>query len=254
MHRSLRPAPPVADAPLPERNFAGAWMRIVKRLSLHFLYDDDLDADLHRFTVGAFYRDAHDFGLRYYFDAYYQTGTSGSGASKKRIHAFLFGGRLGWRFKVKSKLTLEAAVDVLSGDENLDDDTDRAFNTLFNAGHRHYGLMDYFLAQPRDNGGRGLFDGGLRMQVWPLPLLDVVAQFHHFRFTAPWIEADGRRTNAVGNELDVQVTLQLHRYFAIRVAFGAFTPDRGVTCVRGGCRDGAPTEYLGYLEMNLDIR
>ena len=114
--------------------------------------------DLFRTTMGVLTRGAAGT-LDYSVEGYYQLGEADDAA--------LAAGMVGAEFGLTpiDSLRLALATDVLSGDDDLTDDRSTAFNPLYGANHKYYGLIDmalFYTAGPRD--GQGLVDTVFRSQ------------------------------------------------------------------------------------------
>jgi len=158
------------------------------------------------FTIGA--RQAGKmFGLDYRAEYYFQTGAAGGasqaigegniGSTYGTAHtlagytdetareAYMVGLRVGKSFNnlaMKPKLTLW--YDYLSGnsDENMNEGTWSAFDTLYDTGHKFYGFMDLFLnGQGSATNYMGLQDIAVKLVLKPAAKWTLKADVHNFR-------------------------------------------------------------------------
>ena len=135
-------------------------------------------------TIGA--RHAGGSGaIDYRGEFYFQSGESGgtgAGGIDQDISAFMFGGRVGYKAAgvgMKPKITLWA--DYLSGSDTTTTDFE-AFNTLFDTGHKFYGLQDIILSQGVVGGNHaGLLDIAVKLAMHPTAKITAKADFHHFQ-------------------------------------------------------------------------
>lgn len=105
--------------------------------------------------------------------------------------------------------------DRLSGDEDPDDEQDRAFTTLLGARNRFYGRADYFLDIPRDTRSLGLQDAALKLAWKPRQDLDLNLDLHAFR-TA---ERGGLTSRRLGEELDGWIRLEAGRFLVVQAGY-----------------------------------
>jgi hypothetical protein len=161
-------------------------------------------------TIGA--RQAGGMGdISYRGEFYYQTGksnivgTSGHGD----LDAFMIGLRAGYTAKnVAMKPSITLWYDYLSGSSASDiaqgDQGD--FRTLFDTGHKFYGLQDILLTQTGpSNTQTGLIDLAIKLQASPMANLTVKVDLHSF--TAAEDNAAGN--DDIGEEIDVTL---VHKY------------------------------------------
>lgn len=160
-------------------------------------------------TIGA--RQAGGFGdISYRGEFYYQTGQSNLGGD---LDAFMIGLRAGYKAKnVAMKPGITLWYDYLSGSSASDlargDQGD--FRTLFDTGHKFYGLMDLFLGSPTGNGPThpvgGLVDYAVKASIQPMANTTLKADFHHFA-----LAEDNGGSASLGQELDLTL---VHKYSA----------------------------------------
>ena len=112
------------------------------------------------------------------------------------------------------------AVDLLSGDDNLQDDKYKVFNTLYGTNHKFYGEMDFFLNIPVDTEERGLRDIGGALGAKPLDGLHFRAAYHLLQAMAE--RPDGLET--FGHELDIKGEYRFWTYARTAVLYGVFFP------------------------------
>jgi Alginate export len=173
-------------------------------------------------TIGG--RQAGGFGnISYRGEAYYQSGKANTpaavGGGAGDFDAFMFGLRAGYKAKnVPMKPSLTLWFDYLSGTDASDaaagDQGD--FRTLFDTGHKFYGLMDLFLGGPTGNGpshpAAGLVDYAVKLSVQPMANTTLKADFHHFEVAEDDLATGGASGPAtLGQEIDLTL---VHKYSA----------------------------------------
>jgi hypothetical protein len=200
-------------------------------------YPRDINYDDNNiYTVGA--RQAGQlFGIDYRAEFYYQWGEANgvaernfSSANSNDLEdvfdndienwdrsAYMFGVRVGKKFNnVMWKPSFTVWYDHLSGTDEDDLETGEfsSFNTLFDTGHKFYGLMDLFLNQ---NGGRdtsylGLQDLAFKSSIQPTSKIILKADLHMF-WTETTVDCpdsiagcDAASNNMLGNWIQSQQT------------------------------------------------
>jgi hypothetical protein len=171
-------------------------------------------------TIGA--RQAGGFGdFSYRGEFYYQTGKSNIAAptgGTGDLDAFMFGLRAGYKAKnVPMKPSVTLWFDYLSGSDAADiaagDQSD--FRTLYDTGHKYYGLMDIFLGGPTGNGpthpAAGLVDYAVKLSVQPMAKTTLKADFHHFELAEDDLTTGGVGSgpSSLGQEIDLTL---VHKY------------------------------------------
>ena len=220
--------------------------------------------DVH--TIG-FRQAGQLFGLDYRGEYYYQFGDAmGWAQATTRANAdnggfandgsdvdrdaYMFGVRVGKQFKnvsMKPKLTLW--YDYLSGtsDDDGRNNKMKSFQTVYDTGHKFYGLQDLFLGVGTgDCGGGtcglGLQDAAVKVQISPVPGWTVKADFHHFS-TAVGIAGSPARGNItgansvtddsiLGQELDITVVNKYNANTKIMMGYSHFSQAAGLRSLR----------------------
>jgi len=226
-------------------NYAGI---LGGKLSVIYSYLDDgcgsvvggictnLEDSIH--TIG-FRQAGQLYGIDYRGEYYHQSGeatATGAGAGAytagNRIDrdAYMYGVRVGKAFNnINMKPALTLWYDYLSGTTDADAGNNeyKSFNTLFDTGHKFYGLQDLFLgigsnSAASGTAGFGLQDAAVKIKVSPLPGWTVKADYHWF-FTAERVKGSPQNgiplagsaapdnDSNLGNELDITA---IHKYNA----------------------------------------
>jgi hypothetical protein len=258
-------------------NFAGI---LGGKLSTMYIYQaDGCGGDYAELNNGACSGGANDthtigfrqagqlFGLDYRGEYYYQFGDAqGWAARSTRANAdnggyandgsdvdreaYMFGIRVGKQFKnvsMKPKLTLW--YDYLSGtsDEDRGNNKMKSFQTVYDTGHKFYGLQDLFLGLGTgDCGGGtcglGLQDVAIKAQINPVPGWTVKTAFHHFS-TAEGIAgspvsanvsaaASTTDSSVLGQELDITVVNKYNANTKIMMGYSHFSQAAGLRSLR----------------------
>ena len=178
------------------------------------------------YTIGA--RQAGGFGdISYRGEFYYQTGKSGipavlAGPGTGDFDAFMFGLRAGYVAKnVAMKPGITLWFDYLSGTSNADflAGDISTFNTLFDTGHKYYGLMDFFIHGSLGALGShplgGLIDYAVKLSAHPMANTTLKVDWHLFQVAEDDVCGScalGGGTNnssTLGNDIDITL---VHKY------------------------------------------
>ena len=191
------------------------------------------------------------FGLKYRAEAYYQFGdatgianTSGGtdhlslnvGQQVDRS-AYMFGLRVGKAFNnVTFKPGITLWYDYLSGtsDEDLGNGEWHSFDTLYDTGHKYYGLQDLFLGvgQGGEGGTQGLGLQDVQVQLKLNPIAGWTLKVHqHWFYTAESSNASpivsdasstGGDSNFLGNEVDVTAVHKINSGTKLMIGYSNF--------------------------------
>jgi len=219
--------------------------------------------DIH--TIG-FRQAGQLFGLDYRGEYYYQFGDAqGIASATTRTDAenggfandgtdvdrkaYMFGVRVGKQFKnvsMKPKLTLW--YDFLSGtsDEDGKNNEWKSFSTVYDTGHKFYGLQDVFLGLGNNSCtsgtcGLGLSDAAIKAQISPVPGWTVKADYH-WMYTAEGVGANKRRagttvsgtvSSELGQELDLTVVNKYNANTKIMLGYSHFMQGAALSAMRG---------------------
>ena len=228
--------------------------------------------DIHTF---GFRQAGQMFGIDYRGEYYYQWGdadqdaqnfqtrtdtTAGTGVDRD---AYMFGVRVGKAFNnVNMKPGLTVWYDYLSG--TSDDDLNgtnpsyNSFNTLFDTGHKFYGLQDLFLGVGGGNStngtaGLGLQDLAVKAKLSPMPGWTVKADYHWFSTAegvagspSAGLNGDGSQDSSLGNELDITLVNKYNANTKIMIGFSNYTTTAAFRDLRGVVGDSANWAYLQF--------
>jgi hypothetical protein len=211
-------------------------------------------------TVG-FRQAGQLFGLDYRGEYYYQfgdamgrvaTGNTTLYQNDQRDidrQAYMFGVRVGKQFKnvsLKPKLTLW--YDFLSGTSDADarDGDWKSFQTVYDTGHKFYGLQDNFLQVGNNHCnagtcGLGLQDAAIKAQISPAPGWTLKADMHWFT-TAVGVAGSPMRSGTngggvtdssdLGQELDLTLVNKYNANTKIMMGYSHYTQGPALGALR----------------------
>jgi hypothetical protein len=225
------------------------------------------------------------FGIDYRGEYYYQWGdanASGSQATTARNNdsanrvvntsaettrtAYMFGVRVGKTFNnVSLKPGITFWYDYVSGssDQDLTNGIYKSFNTLFDTGHKFYGLQDNFLglgsgSSTSGTAGLGLQDIAIKTKLSPMPGWFFKADYHWF-MTAEGVNGSpdaglggntaaggGQVSSALGNEIDISLMNKYNANTNITLGFSNYTTTAAFRNLRNVVGDGSNWAYVQF--------
>jgi hypothetical protein len=208
-------------------------------------------------------------GLDYRGEYYYQFGNANGQLDAAVVddaerEAYMFGLRVGKSFNnVSFKPSVTVWYDYLSGTDDADqragDATWKSFNTLWDTGHKFYGLQDLFLGV--GGGGRtgtqglGLQDLAVKTKINPMPGWTLKADYHWF-WTAESVAANtatrGFVSNAtnrgvnvlennLGTELDITAVTKMNANTKVMIGYSHFDASTSFIALKNDGTTGAGT-------------
>jgi hypothetical protein len=151
-------------------------------------------------------------------EAYYQLGDVGDGAAS--IGAYMAGLSATVAPEASVKPTITLWYDHLSGDDNVADNEVKAFNTLYGANHKFYGLMDMaaFTTGAMVD-GRGLQDIAIKLGLRPIDGLTTHLDIHQL------MPADTQGgDSAIAQEADLWVSYKISKHLKVSGGTAAWMP------------------------------
>jgi hypothetical protein len=196
-------------------------------------------------------------GLDYRGEYYYQWGsangqqdvavTAGNRAQDADRSAYMFGLRVGKTFNnVSFKPGVTLWYDYLSGTDDEDQRSGQwnSFNTLFDTGHKFYGLQDVFLGIGGGGNtgtqGLGLQDLAVKTKINPMPGWTFKVDYHWFwtaesvaanTSTRAFASAVGNRggnvlDNNLGTELDITAVTKMNANTKVMIGYSHYDATR----------------------------
>jgi hypothetical protein len=223
------------------------------------------------------------FGLDYRGEYYYQFGRAdgvqngNAGDPDTDRSAYMFGLRVGKSFNnVMYKPSVTLWYDYLSGttDEDQADNDWSSFDTLYDTGHKYYGLQDVFLGIGGGGiggtSGLGLQDLAIKFKMNPMPGWTLKFDAHAFA-TAEGICANpttssvtcadtSGATNAryetwLGNEYDLTLVNKYNDNTKIMIGFSNFNAGAGMKKLKGNdlATIGSSDANWAYLQFDVQF-
>ena len=222
------------------------------------------------------------FGLDYRGEIYYQFGradgvqTANAGNPDTDRSAYMFGVRVGKTFNnVMFKPGITLWYDYLSGttDEDQRNGDWSSFNTVFDTGHKFYGLQDLFLGVGGGGSagtrGLGLQDLALKLKMNPMPGWTLKLDAHAFA-TAESATSNpntagftsSKQTNALasarerehgvylGNEFDLTLVNKYNANTKIMIGFSNFNGSDTFRSIKNQTTGAAPDFNVGSKDAN----
>ena len=226
-----------------DKDFSGIWVNSDKsqlfKPSFIFLLDTDYKAKKTRYTTGMFLKGILS-SINYKTEFYYQFGDIG----EKSIAAMLGSVELGYKMKIASSPSLNFFIDYVSGDNNVDDNEIKSFDTLFATNHKYYGFMDFFINVPAHTKNKGLMDMGAKASFSPVKKSKMIIHFHKFSLT----EKDSSSNTDLGWELDAVYKYKLKEKIGCTAGYSIFSPGDSMIAMKENNED---MEHFGFFLMNF---
>ena len=196
-------------------------------------------------------------GLDYRGEYYYQWGEGnatkdGNTTSDADRDAYMFGVRVGKAFNnVQFKPAVTLWYDHLSGTDDADQrgSSWNSFNTLFDTGHKFYGLMDVFLGvgggAAAGTQGLGLQDLAFKTKINPMPGWTLKADYHWF-WTAEGVNANTTTRgfnntaatdtlgNELGTELDITAVTKMNANTKVMIGYSHYDATQTFFALKNG--------------------
>ena len=255
------------------------------QFSAYYVYNDDTGAlgngNNSFSTIGG--RQAGQlFGLDYRGEFYYQWGradtaantNSASIANQQTFNAYMYGVRVGKTFQnVMFKPGVTLWYDYLSGttDEDRRNGEWGSFNTLFDTGHKYYGLQDNFLGVggggTAGTRGLGLQDLAIKFKMNPMPGWTLKLDAHAFATTesaqantvvAGFGSASGggvapsENGEYLGNEFDLTLVNKYNANTKVMIGFSNFNGTQTFKNIKGASVGSADANWA-YVQFDVQF-
>jgi hypothetical protein len=207
-------------------------------------------------------------GLDYRGEYYYQFGKANGQVDASVVDdvdrdAYMFGLRVGKAFNnVSFKPSVTLWYDYLSGtsddDQAAGDASWNSFNTLWDTGHKFYGLQDLFLGIGGGGAGGtqglGLQDLAVKTKINPMPGWTLKADYHWF-WTAESVAANTTTrgfanatvsgaeplSNNLGTELDITAVTKMNANTKVMIGYSHYDATQSFTALKNGALATAST-------------
>jgi len=255
------------------------------QFSGYYVYSDEqqgTNGQAHRFHTLGGRQAGKAMGLDYRVEAYFQTGPDAGGVNNGAItgnagagngaardiddfdmSAYMFGIRVGkTATSMASKPSLTFWYDYLSGTDDSDgrEGNWSSFNTLYDTGHKYYGLIDLFLGVgfggAAGTRGLGLQDLAIRGKIKPMAGWTLKADYHWF-WTAESVRANPTTSglavgatdgNSLGNELDITAVTKMNANTKIMIGYSNYSTSSTMRLMKGL---GANDINWGYVQFDV---
>ena len=143
-----------------------------------------------------------------------------------------------------------------------------SFWTLYDTGHKYYGLIDMFLGVGSGNNtsgvsGLGLQDLAVKYKMKPVAGWTVKADYHWF-WTAEGIAANpvtsrvaagnssAQSTNFLGNELDITAVTKMNANTKVMIGYSNYSTSEGFRLLKGQNNTvGSEDANWGYVQFDV---
>jgi hypothetical protein len=224
------------------------------------------------------------FGLKYRAELYYQFGDAmGIGASTGATdhasyssgqqmdrEAYMYGVRVTKAFNnVMYKPAITLWFDYLSGtsDDDVKNGKWKSFDTLYDTGHKYYGLQDIFLGVGNQAGGKGtqglgLQDFAVKLKLNPIAGWTLKVDHHHF-YTAEGVNASpivsdtvlgsagSNDSHFLGTEIDVTAVHKMNANTKVMIGYSNFDPGLTFRRIRSASTGDAADANWAYVQFDV---
>ncbi|MEL6348019.1 MAG: alginate export family protein [Myxococcota bacterium] len=215
----------------------GGWAADGRVADAVFITDTNGSIDRNRITAGAYIAQKQGV-ISGRIEGYVQAGSVGDTS----ISAWLAAAQVTFAPEANLKPKISLWYDHLSGDDDLTDDTNRAFDTLFATNHKFYGLID--IATFSTGGivdGRGLQNAAAKFSVRPVKKSSVHLDLHLFLASAAQ-NLDGQ----LAQEADLWFRHTLTRGLKVDGGVSVWLPNEGAGL-------GPDPDLWGWLQLNAAL-
>lgn len=176
----------------------------------------------HRFTYGTSLS-YNLSSLTFLGNAYLQ---SGKDQANRNISSYYLNGEVIYR--ATDKLTINPGLDILSGHDFSKSGSDyKAFSTLYGAGHKFNGHMDYFTNVYNQLKGAGLMDVNLKLAYKITSKANVIANYHYFKTQSSYIET-GTIDNYLASEIDLGCRINFAPDINLQFGYSFLLPQKSL--------------------------
>tara|TARA_Y100001934_G_scaffold175614_1_gene208010 strand:- start:2267 stop:3688 length:1422 start_codon:yes stop_codon:yes gene_type:complete len=252
-----------------DNNDSDTWFAYVNQkgvmggaLSLYYIYMDQQGQTLDRkigFSTVGFRQAGKMWGFDYRGEFYYQFGDANGIGNNSVVanrtangdvdfDAYMLGVRVGRTAKnTVMKPSLTVWYDYLSGTNDSDgrDGTWSSFDTIYDTGHKYYGLIDLFLGIGGGGAGGtrglGLQDFALKGKINPAAGWTLKADYHWFwtaecvscNTTTTNVASTGADSNFLGNELDITAVTKMNANTKVMIGFSNYSTSQSMRLLKG---------------------
>ena len=180
--------------------------------------------------------------------------------------AYMYGIRVGKAFKnVSYKPSVTMWYDYLSGtsDEDLANGKWSSFDTMYDTGHKYYGLQDLFLGIGGGAGkgtqGLGLQDLAIKAKLNPVAGWTLKVDYHWF-YTAEGVQASPHVSDSsspgasdksfLGNELDMTAVHKWNSATKVMIGYSNFSAAQTMRRIRNAS-SGANDSNWAYVQFDV---
>lgn len=193
------------------------------------------------------YLDMDIDALKLVFNPAFQFGKTRFGNGIRALY-FRLEGSMGVTENVRSTLGME----LFSGNDytDLSDDTNRAFDPLYGAGHANAGFMDYFTNIPVNTSGAGLVNPYLKNRIRLNPRTAFNADLHFFFLQNNYVQNNETINKYLGTEIDFTLNYRFNDFTNIIGGFSTMFGSESMEIIKGGSKD----EFAYYMYVMMRIR
>ena len=157
-------------------------------------------------------------------EAAYQFGNKKIANRDFNVDAYFFAINASYKFDFALYPTLNAGIELLSGDKDASDKKYNAFNTLYGTKHGFFGYMDYFVNIPNDTKNLGLIDYHFKIISKPFEEINFYLAMHKFNSQVEYTTITSKKTNDFGIETDFVANYIFQQNLTFSFGLSFFAP------------------------------
>lgn len=157
-------------------------------------------------------------------EAAYQFGNKKISNQNFDVAAYFVAFNASYKFDFALYPTLNAGVELVSGDNSATDKKYNSFNTLYGTKHGFFGYMDYFVNIPSDTKNLGLIDYHFKIISKPFDEINFYLAFHKFDSQKKYTTITSKKVNDFGFETDFVANYIFQKNLTFSFGLSFFSP------------------------------
>ncbi len=153
--------------------------------------------------------------------------------------------------QVTDQIQSSLGMEMYSGNDFEDpDDTYRAFEALYGAGHTAHGYMDYFLNIPAHTRGAGLVNPYLKTSFTISESTTFDTDLHMFFLQNNYVHEGSVIDRYLGTEVDFTLSYRFNPFTSIIMGYSVMFGSESMEIIKGGSKD----EFAHWAYVMLRVR
>ncbi len=180
--------------------------------------------------------------LNFRTNIYYQLGKN---IADNTVNAFLLDGELSYIF---GGFSAGIGTSYLSGDDNVNDNTEKLFDMFYGARHKYFGHMDYFGNIPKTTKQGGLIDFNAFIKFKTSDKTSITNYSHYFKLAQSNTSSPNDKNLGFENELSLQY--KLSNWVNIQTSYLFFLPTESMKTIQAV--SDAKMQQFFFLQLTIN--